>query len=81
MLLLSLLFACSSKKNTVNPQETQVIEDNEVIQGSLNGTFPTEELALIEFNALNFDGTERGRDDLLGHPTVLWFYPLAQSGG
>ena len=81
MLLLSLLFSCSSKKETVNPNETQVIEESEIVQGSLNGTFPAEELALLDFSAENSDGTTRGKDYLIGHPTVIWFFPYAQTTG
>ena len=81
MLLLSLLFSCSSKKETVNPNETQVIEETEVVQGSLNGTFPAEELVLLDFSAENSDGTSRGKENLIGHPTVIWFFPYAQTTG
>ena len=47
----------------------------------LFGTFPAVALAAPEVTALNFDGTERTRDDLLGQPTVLWFYPAAGTAG
>lgn len=48
---------------------------------SLNGTPPDEPISLPSFAATNRDGTARRRDDLLGHPTVMWFYPLAASAG
>ena len=49
--------------------------------GSLNGTPPEEPIPLPTFAATNRDGSARTRDDLLGHPTVMWFYPLAASAG
>ena len=27
------------------------------------------------------DGSGRAREDLLGHPTVMWFYPAAATAG
>lgn len=47
----------------------------------LNGTPPASPIALPSFAATNRDGSARSRDDLLGHPTVMWFYPLAASAG
>ena len=80
MLVIPFIFACSSR-SSVNPEATQVIEENEVVQKELNGTFPPEALPLIDFTATNYDGSERGRDHLVGHPTVIWFYPRAQTAG
>jgi len=48
---------------------------------TLNGTVPAEAIAAPEFVATNLDGTSRSRPDLIGHPTVLWFYPKAATGG
>jgi hypothetical protein len=47
----------------------------------LYGTAPAIALAAPEFTVTNRDGTPRTRADLLGHPTVMWFYPAAFSGG
>ncbi len=47
----------------------------------LFGTVPVSPLPPPEFRATADDGTPRSRDDLLGHPTVLWFYPAAATGG
>ncbi len=47
----------------------------------LHGTLPAEQLSLPVFTATNMDGTVRDEVDLLGHPTVLWFYPAAGTGG
>ena len=48
---------------------------------NLNGTLPAANLDPPEFVALNRDGTERTEANLIGQPTVLWFYPLADSPG
>ena len=47
----------------------------------LNGTLPSANLEPPEFVALNRDGAERTEANLIGQPTVLWFYPLANSPG
>lgn len=81
MIILSLLFACSSGKDTVDPTATQVIEENEVVQGDLNGNFPAENIPAPDFSAINYDGSQRNKDALIGHPTVIWFFPRAQTYG
>lgn len=48
---------------------------------SYNGTVPASPAALPEFAATNLDGSGRAREDLLGHPTVMWFYPAAATAG
>lgn len=48
---------------------------------SYNGTVPASPAALPEFAATNSDGSGRAREDLLGHPTVMWFYPAAATAG
>ena len=48
---------------------------------SFNGTVPGEPISAPEFAATNRDGSSRDRSDLIGHPTVLWFYPGAFTSG
>ena len=48
---------------------------------SLHGTAPAEALPAPDFAATNFDGAARSRSDLLTHPTVMWFYPAANTAG
>ncbi len=43
----------------------------------LHGSAPSQPLAVPSFEATNSDGSARGTPDLLGHPTVLWFFPYA----
>lgn len=47
----------------------------------LHGTAPEEELPLPDFTATNMDGSSRTGVDLVGHPTIVWFYPAAATGG
>ena len=46
-----------------------------------NGTVPDSRIPAPEFEARNMDGSTRSRPDLIGHPTVVWFYPAAASSG
>ena len=46
-----------------------------------NGTPPDRAVPAPDFVATNRDGTGRDREDLLGHPTVIWFYPAAGTAG
>ena len=48
---------------------------------SLNGTAPEDAVVIPDFSATNRDGSGRGPEDLRGHPTALWFYPAANTGG
>ena len=47
----------------------------------LNGDTPDSDVPAPTFTAANRDGSARSREDLLGQPTVMWFYPLAASAG
>ncbi len=47
----------------------------------LTGVPPPSPKPLIPFTVTNRDGTPRTEADLLGHPTVLWFYPSAYTTG
>lgn len=47
----------------------------------LNGTIPPGDVPAPDFTATAHTGEARTRADLLGHPTVMWFYPEAYTGG
>lgn len=48
----------------------------------LFGTVPPVNLPVPEFSeVVAMDGTARSSADLIGKPTVLWFYPQAFTGG
>ncbi|MCB9779969.1 MAG: hypothetical protein H6742_15500 [Alphaproteobacteria bacterium] len=52
-----------------------------VTAGELHGTVPDAALPAPDFAARNRDGAARDREDLLGGPTVMWFYPKAATAG
>lgn len=51
------------------------------LPSGLIGVAPDEPVPAPEFVATNYDNTLRDRDALLGHPTVMWFYPAAGTSG
>lgn len=46
-----------------------------------NGDVPAEALPPIDFVATHYDGSPRGKADLMTNPTVMWFYPAAGTSG
>ncbi len=48
---------------------------------SYYGTAPSSPVSAPVFAATNRDGTARGQSDLIGQPTVMWFYPMAGTYG
>ena len=49
--------------------------------GSLHGKRPSSPKPIVDFAALNYDNSARTKSDLLGKPTVLWFFPFANTPG
>ncbi|MCB9745209.1 MAG: hypothetical protein H6740_21690 [Alphaproteobacteria bacterium] len=47
----------------------------------LTGEVPEAPFPAPEFTATNHLGAPRSRDDLIGHPTVMWFFPAAGTFG
>lgn len=47
----------------------------------LHGEIPENPLPLPDFTATAMNGESRTKADLLGHPTVIWFYPAATTAG
>ena len=54
---------------------------DEIDWEELNGSVPDQALEAPEFDARNRDGAPRSQQDLLGHPTLMWFYPKASTSG
>jgi cytochrome oxidase Cu insertion factor (SCO1/SenC/PrrC family) len=48
---------------------------------ALLGARPAAPVPAPEFTAVAHDGTPRTKADLLGHPTVMWFFPAAGTPG
>jgi hypothetical protein len=66
--LLVSLFGCFGVRSQTGPD-------------GLFGTRSQGAVELPEFRAVNQAGVPRGRADLLGRPTVLWFFPAAGTPG
>jgi len=78
VLLTGLLLACGSR--TPNPEVPSWAPQG-VDWNAVRGTVPITPLMLPEFQAVAHNGAERGRSDLQGKPTALWFYPAANTTG
>ncbi len=62
--------------------ETPEDEDAElVLPYGLNGTRIDPPTPLVDFYAVNRDGSSRSMVDLTDGPTVIWFYPAADTYG
>ena len=56
-------------------------EPSSTDSGVLFGERPSSPLSVPTFMAQNSDGASRSQPDLLGQPTVLWFFPFAGTPG
>ena len=91
LLLLALLSACTSDgpdgdddTASGSPDDTQLGTGDTGpvdVPDDTHGAVPSVALEAPEFAATNRDGGARDREDLLGHPTIMWFYPAAGSYG
>lgn len=88
MIPLILFFACASseKENSDTQEDTLEQEDTAettepVDPSTLNGIPPEQEKPLMEFSALNSDGSTRDESNINGSPTVMWFFPAADTPG
>ena len=71
--LAALLAACSTPPPTPI-DELGGLED-------LNGVLQDPPVELPDFQVVNYDESPRSKDDLLGHPTVVWYFPAAGTPG
>jgi hypothetical protein len=90
--MLALLLACqqaekpleskADSQSTDSPNESTPTESPpDTSPPQLHGATPENPLPLPDFTASNMDGAARDREDLLGSPTVMWFYPAANTSG
>lgn len=93
MSLLPLFFACTGSKQ-VDSADTSALIDSDTDADTdtdsdtdidtaedYNGTLPAESIPAPEFEVQNMDESPRTREDLMGHPSVIWFYPAAGTSG
>ena len=74
----------SNAEETGNSDSGIVADDSatdSALPTDLHGTEPSSSIPVPEFTATNHDGTSRTSADLLGHPTVMWFFPAATTPG
>ena len=89
MIYVPLLFACSSPESTKNMDSSSPIpldsgtDENTELDNSQEyfGTIPSAQLAVPDFSAQNYDEELRDKRNLIGQPTVLWFFPAAGTYG
>ena len=83
--LLLTLTACNAQQPAPPPASVTTrdlchrLTDNKT--QPLYGKCENTQMTIPEFKALSHDGTPRSKADLLGHPTVLWFFPVAGTPG
>jgi len=61
--------------------DTDTDADTTITDEMLNGSFPEKPIPVPEFVATSDTGEQRTEVDLVGHPTVMWFYPAANTSG
>ena len=93
-MLLTLLLACAGSNpadtslvdsgapaDTDTTGDTDGDTDGDTLPEGLNGTAPRDPISLPTFAARNQYGEDRSEADVLGHPTIMWFYPAAGTYG
>ena len=93
MHLISMLLACSGDpedsstpdatddSGTVTADDSGTDTDTVEIPDETYGQLPDVSLPAPEFVATNYDGGTRGISDLTDGPTVVWFFPAANTYG
>ena len=83
-----LLLACGATKPGDSAPQTDSAsladtarDSGDVAPHTFVGVAPETPVALPDFTATNRDGGARGPADLRGSPTVMWFYPAANTFG
>ena len=70
-----------SGSNAMDASVSRDAEPASTDSGVLFGQRPSSPLSVPTFMAQNSDGSSRSQTDLLGQPTVLWFFPFAGTPG
>ena len=71
----------STETGSETEAETETTEPLDLASLDLYGTVPPSALEAPTFSATNRNGEPRNRDDLIGQPTVVWFFPMASTPG
>ncbi len=75
------LAGCSGESPAPVDSDLPPVDSDSVESAALVGTPPASPVAAPEFQATNSEGSSRSREDLLGRPHVLWFFPSAGTFG
>lgn len=67
--------------DTVDTVDTPAPSDPTGLPAGLVGHPPAQPVPATVFTAHNYDNTLRNKDSLLGHPTVVWFFPATGTPG
>ena len=78
---LVVIAGCLVKQGPLGGDSGQAEDSGKTGEVSYYGTAPESPISAPEFVATNRDGTTRGQGDLIGKPTVMWFYPMAETFG
>ena len=79
LLLITTLRAETVKENETEDSKMTTISVEE-LEG-LHGSAPKKEIPLPRFEARNTANESRGPTDLVGMPTIVWFFPFAATPG
>ncbi|HNC95858.1 MAG TPA: hypothetical protein PKY30_04080 [Myxococcota bacterium] len=74
------LAGTDSRQDSVADSREDSSGDSQPV-AELHGKAPENPVDLPDFQVTSMDGTSRTRVDLLGHATVMWFYPAANTAG
>ena len=80
MLFNFLFMGCGQTKESINIVDSSVPDVVDIPQ-DLYGTQPQQDTPPPVFSALNYNDEVRTQEDLIGHPTVIWFFPFAGTPG
>ena len=79
------LLACSLQSSPAEVIASTPDTCSQILDGvetaALIGKCATENRTIPPFKALSHDGAARSKEDLKGHPTVVWFFPVSGTPG
>jgi hypothetical protein len=75
------VMACRPTHTDPDATITTTEEQEPIPQSSLHGNIVSDTILPPDFVAYNHDNTARNKDNFMGHPTVIWFYPFANTPG
>tara|TARA_B100000925_G_C21892713_1_gene423554 strand:- start:48 stop:317 length:270 start_codon:yes stop_codon:yes gene_type:complete len=89
MIYIQLLFACSSSESIKNMDSSNPIDLDSGVAANTElddnqeyfGTKPSSQLTVPNFSAENYNEELRDKNNLIGQPTVIWFFPAAGTYG